>query len=649
MNDKKTVRNKIIMYLLAFSLLLQTVLAVFMIISEKSRAEDYGHLITRTDAEKINMSLNEIARNIQSYSDGEYAYDEREYLIKNLLECSFLMSSGGFTENTGKSFAYIKDSDIISETERKIIQSDKAGWSEPYTDEYDRYIITYSQPVMNGSEQTGTVYADISIDSLLLYTELINMTYESTSHIYDKNGNQIDETEHDDRYFFTDRLSCGLEFRYYFTEKDLYGSNYRVMIAAVITEAAFLAAAAAVWGIFRIANKKERKTGKGIKRLRILVAVPSLVIAGILVYLGVFFHVQHINIFGTRDDIKPLNTFDDTVRVVCGTDEPFSYIADDGNYAGFDIEIITEIANRIHRNISIELTNWEEAVYEIEHGRADIMMNYGEYGSSDKIILTDESSYDYISMGVTADKPELADEINEVLTELRAEKALVSMLMDKVNIRYAKNNWIFEIIRRNLILVSALLSVAVMLIIHIAVTVSGYKRRELAIVSRTDALTGISNRGGGESMITNLISTGVPGVFCLMDCDKFKSVNDNYGHETGDRVLIEVAACMKKSFRESDVVMRLGGDEFAVYMNGINSQEKAECILRKFFDNIECISIPELGDRKITVSLGAVLYDGSENTTFSDLYKKADEGTYESKKIQGSAFSFFSEADVSQS
>ena len=55
-------------------------------------------------------------------------------------------------------------------------------------------------------------------------------------------------------------------------------------------------------------------------------------------------------------------------------------------------------------------------------------------------------------------------------------------------------------------------------------------------------------------------------MFCLIDCDKFKSINDTYGHSVGDKVIIAVAEKLRKTCRDSDVVLRLGGDEFAIFM-----------------------------------------------------------------------------------
>lgn len=175
------------------------------------------------------------------------------------------------------------------------------------------------------------------------------------------------------------------------------------------------------------------------------------------------------------------------------------------------------------------------------------------------------------------------------------------------------------------------------------------KRRELAyqqaireaLENQTDAMTGISNRGGGEQKIIEYLQQDTSGMFCLLDVDKFKFVNDTFGHAVGDKVLIELAQVLKNSFEASDVVMRLGGDEFAVYAVGITDEklgkEKIEC----FFAAVDAIDIPEMKDWKISVSLGAVLCDGKEKFAFDKLYQMADSMMYVCKNTKGNIYGFY--------
>ena len=163
------------------------------------------------------------------------------------------------------------------------------------------------------------------------------------------------------------------------------------------------------------------------------------------------------------------------------------------------------------------------------------------------------------------------------------------------------------------------------------------KKREnrLIYLARTDLMTGLCNRGSGEKRITEFLKEKTGGLLCLIDCDKFKSINDNYGHSVGDKVIIAVAEKLRKTCRDSDVVLRLGGDEFAMFIPGMLEQRVAEKLFERFFENIRQIDIIEMQGKNIEISLGACFYDGYEEVSFDQLYRKADRAMYQSKKQKG--------------
>ena len=153
------------------------------------------------------------------------------------------------------------------------------------------------------------------------------------------------------------------------------------------------------------------------------------------------------------------------------------------------------------------------------------------------------------------------------------------------------------------------------------------KRQEaLRRLSETDLMTGVKNRGCGELQVRNALAECRRGMFCLMDVDNFKSINDTYGHQTGDDVIKAIADCLKKTFRDSDIVFRLGG---------VTDNALGERIMSRFFNYVDKINIPALGDRKITLSVGATFYPGTSQDSFEAMYTRADEGTYRSKRQRG--------------
>ncbi len=181
------------------------------------------------------------------------------------------------------------------------------------------------------------------------------------------------------------------------------------------------------------------------------------------------------------------------------------------------------------------------------------------------------------------------------------------------------------------------------MLLHSLTDITDKKKMEnqLLYLSQTDALTGIHNRGSGEHRVQNMLKEGKKGMFCLLDIDKFKHINDTYGHGVGDKVLIALAQCLTRSFRSQDIVMRLGGDEFSIYAVGISDEEIGRRSIQRLFNAVDAIDIPELGDYKVSVSLGAVLCSGAQGMAFDQLYQMADTTMYDCKSVQGNKAKFY--------
>ena len=127
----------------------------------------------------------------------------------------------------------------------------------------------------------------------------------------------------------------------------------------------------------------------------------------------------------------------------------------------------------------------------------------------------------------------------------------------------------------------------------------------------------------------------------MMDFDKFKLVNDKYGHGIGDKLLKSFAGRLKKIVRKSDTIARFGGDEFVMVLGDFSNTEDMEKFAKKVIDVFgEPFKIDKL-KLGITGSIGiSVFPDDSLNQ--SDLVKFADAAMYEAKKNGGNNYKFYS-------
>ncbi len=152
------------------------------------------------------------------------------------------------------------------------------------------------------------------------------------------------------------------------------------------------------------------------------------------------------------------------------------------------------------------------------------------------------------------------------------------------------------------------------------------KEQRLTKQAKYDALTGIFNRGALEQYINERLKEEEwEGAFILIDVDKFKSVNDNYGHDMGDKVLKLVSYMLVQSFRKGDVVGRLGGDEFAIWISNL-PQEHLHYITERFEMINRQLTSSQVSFPPISLSVGITLCQ--EGDDFKSVYNRADKALY---------------------
>lgn len=163
-----------------------------------------------------------------------------------------------------------------------------------------------------------------------------------------------------------------------------------------------------------------------------------------------------------------------------------------------------------------------------------------------------------------------------------------------------------------------------------------------------DPLTGLYNRRYAMRYMQRIIErsceSGLPYAVVMMNLDRFKSVNDTYGHNAGDSVLKEFARRLQENLRGIDLLARLGGEEFMIVMpdTGPAEFEFAAERLRHTIDRLE-FEIPSGQNIPITVSIG-VTFGGPNDNDPSLLIQQADTALYESKSAGRNRVTYFAAA-----
>lgn len=181
----------------------------------------------------------------------------------------------------------------------------------------------------------------------------------------------------------------------------------------------------------------------------------------------------------------------------------------------------------------------------------------------------------------------------------------------------------------------------------ILLDISDRKRAEQEVEYKAyhDSLTGLPNRRLFEDRLTIALAlarrTGRSVAVMFLDLDEVKSINDTFGHQTGDLVLKEVAGRLRSSLREEDSVARVGGDEFTILLPDINDEADASLVAEKI---LACFTQPvhvEKDEIHLTTSIGVAVYP-TDGDNVEALLRNADATMYRVKEAGGNNFQFSS-------
>ena len=170
------------------------------------------------------------------------------------------------------------------------------------------------------------------------------------------------------------------------------------------------------------------------------------------------------------------------------------------------------------------------------------------------------------------------------------------------------------------------------------------KIQGLKMAAVMDPMTGLLNKSSSENEIAGLCQNA-SGVLMMIDLDSFKLVNDMYGHDMGDKILIRFAEILKAVVRPIDVVGRLGGDEFIAFCQNVSEDiviEKKSRFINKYILD----AAKEFMGEDMTIPLGASIgcvFVPKEGTDFAALHKKADKALYTVKQNGKHGYMFYTD------
>ena len=206
-----------------------------------------------------------------------------------------------------------------------------------------------------------------------------------------------------------------------------------------------------------------------------------------------------------------------------------------------------------------------------------------------------------------------------------------------------------------MLVILIVMSAGIALVVHTEGIYSKKMNKRLKNEADYDVLTNAYSRRRGVEELANAYSSFVKGsqnpTLMMFDLDRFKLINDNFGHDIGDVVLRRTVEAINEIIKDTDIIIRWGGDEFIGVFYGLKKEEAIE-IAQRILDKINSIEIPvktsEIDDIvKIEMSIGVTYFSKSDRQA-SDAVKRADDAMYESKETGRNKVSYFDVEDLNE-
>ena len=188
------------------------------------------------------------------------------------------------------------------------------------------------------------------------------------------------------------------------------------------------------------------------------------------------------------------------------------------------------------------------------------------------------------------------------------------------------------------------------IVIH--VLVNSFRIKEFVLIRKinkqkdTDELTGLKNKAALTRKINKYMSdnSNNKGALFILDINKFKTMNDTYGHDVGDSVLRQLGGYLAEKFINKEIVGRFGGDEFIIFLKHIDKADEAMKVAEEIANETsERIKLPT-DEVQFSVSIGIAIYQGQEKN-YSELFKKADIALYKVKANRKIRYAIYQETE----
>ncbi|GAA6205409.1 transporter substrate-binding domain-containing protein [Thalassotalea sp. SU-HH00458] len=320
---------------------------------------------------------------------------------------------------------------------------------------------------------------------------------------------------------------------------------------------------------------------------------------------------------------------------------------------------VSKVIQKDHPNIILKLVDdHEEGIKAVQQGEVQGLIE--NIASASELIrreslmtlymsVVDEFNLDKNSFAIRKDWPELTRIINKaLLTISESERFVIYEKWFGINLETGFDK--DTVLRLSAQIGVIIITIIVVIVVwnrrlYVEIQTRKSLEKKMKHMATHDELTGLANRVLLKDRIKTAINfhqrQSLQMALLFIDLDGFKGINDNYGHDVGDELLIRVADRLSQCVRKSDTTVRFGGDEFVLLLTGLHNKDEAAFIAEKVLQLMQKPFQLSIAQAKIGCSIGIAMYPGDAKSE-TDLLKEADRLMYEVKATGKNHFAFSS-------